>query len=152
MYNRGRHLYPKLKMDDIPKVIDSAVGGYVADSLIFKDFQEHKKYENQKDIPFFKKQTRTILGNNENLDPIRIINYIEHGGYAAAEKILTHLDPKYIIDEVLKSGIRGRGRSRISNRKKSGNSHPNLVRIKARNILSVMPMKAIPEPIWTGVY
>ncbi len=105
----GRHLYPKLKMDDIPMVIDSAVGGYVADSLIFRDSQEHKKYENQNNIPFFKKQTRTILGNNENLDPIRIINYIENNGYAAAEKVLTELEPGSIIDEVLKSGIRGRG-------------------------------------------
>ncbi len=105
----GRHLYPKLKMDDIPTVIDAAIGGYVADNLIYKDSREQKKYSNQNDIPFFKKQTRTILGNNENLDPIRIINYIEQDGYAAAEKVLSEHNPKSIIDEVLKSGIRGRG-------------------------------------------
>jgi len=105
----GRHLYPKLKMEDIPTVIDSAIGGYVADNLIYKDIQEQKKYGNQNDIPFFKKQTRTILGNNENLDPIRIINYIEQNGYAAAEKVLSELNPKSIINEVQKSGIRGRG-------------------------------------------
>ncbi len=105
----GRHLYPKLKMDDIPTVIDSAVGGYVADNLIYKDQREQKQYNNQNDIPFFKKQTRTILGNNEHLDPIRIMNYIEQDGYAASEKVLSELNPKSIIDEVLKSGIRGRG-------------------------------------------
>lgn len=105
----GRQLYPKLRMEDIPLVIDSAVNGYVAESLIYKDPRVNKRYHNQKDIPFFKKQTRTILGCNENLDPIRILNYIELDGYAAAEKVLSNPDSEWIIDEVQKSGIRGRG-------------------------------------------
>ena len=105
----GRHLYPRLKMDQIPKVIDSAVGGYVEESLVYRDPREQKIYKNQNDIPFFKKQTRTILGYNENLDPIRMHNYIEQGGYGAAQKVLANPDPTWIIDEVKKSGIRGRG-------------------------------------------
>ena len=105
----GSHLYPKLKMEDVPTVIDSAIGGYVAESKIYKDPRDKKKFDNQNDIPFFNKQTRTILGFNEHIDPIRIFNYIEQNGYAAANKVLTNLDPKWIIDEVKKSGIRGRG-------------------------------------------
>ncbi|UCD16721.1 MAG: FAD-dependent oxidoreductase [Candidatus Zixiibacteriota bacterium] len=105
----GRHLYPKLNMEDVPRVIDSAIGGYVDDGLIYKDSRDDKRYHNQNDIAFFKKQTRTILGNNENLDPIRILNYIEQDGYAAAEKVLSDPNPKWIIDEVIKSGLRGRG-------------------------------------------
>ena len=105
----GRQLYPKLKMDDVPKVIDAALGGYIDEELIYKDPRELKPYHNQNDIPFFKKQTRTILGNNEKLDPIRIMDYIEQGGYAALEKVLRKPDPEWIIKEVLESGIRGRG-------------------------------------------
>jgi NADH-quinone oxidoreductase subunit F len=105
----GKHLYPKLKMEDVPRVIDAAVGGFVDDSLIYRDPHEKKLYHNQDDIPFFKKQKRTILGNNQKLDPIRIINYIERDGYAATEKVLSDLDPEWIIKEVQKSGIRGRG-------------------------------------------
>ncbi|MFH2035030.1 MAG: FAD-dependent oxidoreductase [Candidatus Zixiibacteriota bacterium] len=103
------YLYPKLKMEDIATVIDVTISGYIADSLIYHDSLENKMYKNQKDIPFFKRQTRTILGYNENIDPIRIMNYIEQGGYSAVEKILTKPDPNWIINEVKKSGIRGRG-------------------------------------------
>ncbi|MFH1699690.1 MAG: NADH-ubiquinone oxidoreductase-F iron-sulfur binding region domain-containing protein [Candidatus Zixiibacteriota bacterium] len=105
----GSHLYPRLKMSDVPMVIDAAMGGYVAESLIYKDSKKKEIIKTQNDIPFFKKQTRTILGFNEHIDPIRIYNYIEQGGYAAAEKVLSNPDPQSIIDEVQKAGIRGRG-------------------------------------------
>jgi NADH-quinone oxidoreductase subunit F len=105
----GRHLYPKLKMEDVPRVIDAAVGGFVDESLIYRDSHDEKPYESQDEIPFFKKQERVILGSNQKLDPIRIINYIEKGGYSAIEKVLSQIDPEWIVDEVKKSGLRGRG-------------------------------------------
>jgi len=105
----GKHLYPKLKMDDVPRVIESALGGYVEDSLIYQEPAIQKKYYSQNDIPFFQKQTRTIMGANQKLDPIRTYNYIEQDGYAALEKVLMKLDSKWIIEEVKKSGLRGRG-------------------------------------------
>lgn len=105
----GRNLYPKLKMDDVPKVIEAALGGYIEEDLIYRDPRSEKKYVNQNDIPFFQKQTRTILGNNERLDPIRILDYIEQGGYSALEKVLCNLNPEWIVEEVIKSGLRGRG-------------------------------------------
>ena len=104
----GRNLYPLLKMEDVPRVIEAAVGGFVDEGLIYKDPRELKRYHNQNDIPFFKKQTRTILGYNERLDPIRIFGYIEQGGYAALEKVLLKQDPEWIIREVKDSGLRGR--------------------------------------------
>ncbi len=105
----GLNLYPKLKMGDIPRVIESAIKGVIDEELIYKEPGEQKSYHCQTDIQFFKKQTRTILGNNQKLDPIRIFNYIGEDGYAALVKVLTKNDPEWIIDEVKKSGIRGRG-------------------------------------------
>ncbi|MDD4051061.1 MAG: NAD(P)H-dependent oxidoreductase subunit E, partial [candidate division Zixibacteria bacterium] len=105
----GRHLYPKLRMEDVPKVIDAAYGGYVDEDLIYKDPRDRRMYHSQNDIPFFRKQTRTILGTNMRIDPIRIIGYVENGGYAALEKALLRKDPEWIVQEVLTSGIRGRG-------------------------------------------
>jgi NADH-quinone oxidoreductase subunit F len=105
----GRQLYPKLRMEDVPRVIEAAVGGYVVDELIYKDTREQRVYQCQNDIPFFKKQTRTILGNNQSIDPIRILNYIEQDGYAALEKVMSRPEPERIIKEVKDSGIRGRG-------------------------------------------
>ena len=105
----GRHLYPKLKMEDVPRVIEAALGGFIDEQLIYKDASARKICKSQNDIPFFQKQTRTILGNNEKLDPIRIFDYIEQGGYNALEKVLTKNDPEWIIKEVKDSGLRGRG-------------------------------------------
>jgi len=105
----GKHLYPRLEMKDIPSVIDAAVGGYVNENLIYREPRTLEKYACQNDIPFFKKQIRTILGHNEKLDPIRIFGYVEQGGYAAAEKVLADPNPDWIINEVKASGLRGRG-------------------------------------------
>jgi NADH-quinone oxidoreductase subunit F len=105
----GRQLYPKLKMDDVPRVIEAALGGYIEEELIYREPGETRRYHCQNDIPFFQKQTRTILGNNEKIDPIRIIDYIENGGYEALEKALRQNNPDWIISEVQKSGLRGRG-------------------------------------------
>ncbi len=105
----GRHLYPKLKMKDIPRVIESALNGHIDGELIYREPQDPKHYESQDDIPFFKGQTRTILGNNQKLDPIRILDYMEQDGYAALEKALLKSDPEWIVREVKTAGIRGRG-------------------------------------------
>ncbi|MCP4568811.1 MAG: FAD-dependent oxidoreductase [FCB group bacterium] len=105
----GHQLYPKLKMDDVSRVVDAALGGYVDEGLIYKDPRDKKAFHTQDEIPFFKKQTRTILGNNQKLDPIRIYGYIENGGYAALEKVFQKQDPEWIINEVKISGLRGRG-------------------------------------------
>jgi len=105
----GLQFYPKLKMKDVPQVIEAALGNYTVEKLIYKELDEQKCYECQKDIPFFKGQTRTLLGNNQKLDPIRILDYIEQGGYAALEKVLSNGDPEWIIREVQESGLRGRG-------------------------------------------
>jgi NADH-quinone oxidoreductase subunit F len=105
----GGHFYPKLKTKDVPRVVEAAVGGYVDEGLIYKDPSEQKAYPCQSDIPFFQKQIRTILGENQRLDPIRILSYVDQGGYSALEKVLSRPDPQWIIEEVKKSGLRGRG-------------------------------------------
>ena len=105
----GQHLYPKLRMEDVARVVDAALGGFVDDELIYRDPQDRRPCHDQKDIPFFRGQTRTLLGNNQKLDPIRIFDYIGRGGYAAIEKVLLNPNPEWIIGEIKASGLRGRG-------------------------------------------
>ncbi len=105
----SRNLYPKLQMDEVPRVIEAALNGFIDEGLIYRDPGSGKMYESQDDIPFFQKQKRLILGYNERLDPIRVLGYIEQDGYAALEKVLLKHDPEWIIGEVKESGIRGRG-------------------------------------------
>ncbi|MBU2652576.1 MAG: NADH-quinone oxidoreductase subunit F, partial [Bacteroidetes bacterium] len=103
------HFYPRLRREDVPKLIDAALGGYLDKDLAYRDAQTEKMYESADEIPFFKNQTRTIIGRNQTLDPIRILDYIANGGYRALGKVLAQNDPEWIIKEVQASGIRGRG-------------------------------------------
>ncbi|TKJ36938.1 hydrogenase [candidate division LCP-89 bacterium B3_LCP] len=105
----GHNLYPKLKMEDVPRVINAAIAGEVVEDLLYNEPGKNVHYDNQEDIPFFKKQTRTILGDNEKIDPIRIMDYLERNGYSALEKVLENPQPDWIIKEVQQSGLRGRG-------------------------------------------
>ncbi|HET7039455.1 MAG TPA: hypothetical protein VFH97_06180, partial [Gemmatimonadales bacterium] len=105
----GHQLYPKLRMEHVPRVIDAALNGTVDEELIYREPHETRPYHCQSDIPFFKGQTRTLLGTNQQLDPIRIENYLEQGGYAALEQVLRRNDPVAVIEEVKASGLRGRG-------------------------------------------
>ncbi|MFC1480757.1 NADH-ubiquinone oxidoreductase-F iron-sulfur binding region domain-containing protein [Candidatus Neomarinimicrobiota bacterium] len=105
----GNHLYPKVNMEDVPRIIDSALAGEIIDDLIYKEKHNHQHYTCLEDIPFFKKQTRTILGENQKIDPIRIMDYFERGGYAGFENVMSNPDPERIIQEITKSGLRGRG-------------------------------------------
>jgi NADH-quinone oxidoreductase subunit F len=101
--------YPKVQMDDVPKIIDALLTNTYAEDLLYRDPQTGKPYYNRSEIPFFKKQHRTLLSRNEAVDPIRIYNYIDVGGYRALEKVLGTMKAVDVVDEVKRSGIRGRG-------------------------------------------
>lgn len=105
----GKQLYPKVKMEDVPRIIKAALEGEVIEELLYRETQHHESHRCKDDIPFFKKQKRLILGWNEKVDPIRIFEYIKHGGYAALSKVLENGNPEWIIEEVKRSGLRGRG-------------------------------------------
>lgn len=61
------------------------------------------------DSPFFRRQVKIVLENSGNIDPERIEDYISVGGYRALLKVLTELMPIGVINEVTRSGLRGRG-------------------------------------------
>ncbi|MDX1779573.1 MAG: NADH-quinone oxidoreductase subunit F, partial [Thermodesulfobacteriota bacterium] len=62
-----------------------------------------------KDVPFFGKQVKRVLQGCGNVNPDKIEEYIAAGGYTALGKALSELDAKGVIDEVTRSGLRGRG-------------------------------------------
>jgi bidirectional [NiFe] hydrogenase diaphorase subunit len=61
------------------------------------------------DTPFFQRQLKIVLENCGKVDPERIEEYIAAGGYAAQIKALTAMSAQQAIDEVVRSGLRGRG-------------------------------------------
>ncbi len=68
-----------------------------------------ERYVLSLDLPFFKKQEKVVLQNAGHLDPEDITEYMAHGGYLALEKALKTMSPKEVVDEIKKSGLRGRG-------------------------------------------
>ena len=61
------------------------------------------------DIPFIAKQTGIVLKNCGKFDAESLNEYIASGGFQALEKAMFEMDPDLVIDQVDKSGIRGRG-------------------------------------------
>jgi NADH-quinone oxidoreductase subunit F len=101
--------YPKVTIKDVPAIIDSVMDGTVIEELLYADPVTGKRIRKQSDIPFFKEQKRAIIARNEGVDPIRINDYIQTGGYAALERVLEKADRKWVVDEIKASGLRGRG-------------------------------------------
>ena len=101
--------YPKLKMNDMIRIIESIGKGSLLPDLFYTDIATGRKFEKQTDIPFFKKQKRIIIARNEKVDPIRITDYIGNDGYSSLMKVLEKNDPTWIVEEVKTSGLRGRG-------------------------------------------
>ncbi|MEP0829396.1 MAG: FAD-dependent oxidoreductase [bacterium] len=105
----SRTLYPKVTENDMVRIIAAVAHGEVVQDLLTQDRFNGRRLEKMEELPFYRKQVRTILSRNEKIDPIRIYNYIECGGYAALAKVLQKGDPGWIIEEVKSSKIRGRG-------------------------------------------
>ncbi len=101
--------YPNLGVDEMARVVEAVSRGEVVEELLWLDPKTRRRIRKQEDIPFFARQTRTILSRNQKVDPIRIYTYIENGGYAALATVLRNGEPRRVIDEVKASGLRGRG-------------------------------------------
>ncbi len=106
----GDIFYQQVKTQDIPQILSETVAkGTVIDRLLHTDSVSGNKITHRDKIPFYRKQVRNILGNNTEIDPTKIEDYIAIGGYTALAKALLEMRPEQIIDEVKNSGLRGRG-------------------------------------------
>ncbi|HET6450648.1 MAG TPA: NADH-quinone oxidoreductase subunit NuoF [Spirochaetia bacterium] len=61
------------------------------------------------DYPYLAKQRRIVLANCGVIDPESIDEYVAHDGYKALRKVLNTMVPDQVVEEVKKSGLRGRG-------------------------------------------
>lgn len=101
-------LYIKVKKDDCQEIIEKTVlGGEPIERLCYK--MNGEIYKTQEEIPFYKKQTRTVLEHCGHIDATSIQEYIAIGGYKAFEKALFDMDGQEVVEEIQKSNLRGRG-------------------------------------------
>jgi NADH-quinone oxidoreductase subunit F len=102
--------YCHVSVADVPDIVKQhLIGGRPVERLFFNDPVTKTTIPLYKDIPFYKIQTRIVLRHCGKINPEKIEDYIAVGGYVSAKKALTTMTPDQIIDEVKKSGLRGRG-------------------------------------------
>ena len=98
------------------------------------------------DVPFFQRQKKIVLENSGVIDPERIEDYIAANGYTALIKALTEMTPREVIEQVTKSGLRGRGGAGYPTGLKW--STVSKSRRARRSMSSATPTKAIPARSW----
>lgn len=101
--------YSNVTPEDCEEIINThIIEGKTVDRLLCKDIDG--KYVNSLDeLTFYKKQNRIALKNCGVINPEEIDEYIAFDGYKALEKVLFEMTPDEVIEELKKSGLRGRG-------------------------------------------
>ena len=100
--------YVHVKPEDVKDIVNEhLIGGKEVERLLYDEIE--KNPDGTESIPFYKKQLRIVLRNCGVINPEDINEYIGMDGYLALEKALFEMQPKDIIDEIKKSGLRGRG-------------------------------------------
>ena len=106
----GDTYYPRLKLKDVKTVVEEHLtGGQVVEKLLYVDPATGERIACARDIPFYKAQHRIALRDVGVINPESLDEYLARGGYEAARKALATMKPEEIIEEILASGLRGRG-------------------------------------------
>lgn len=102
--------YLEVTPEDVPEIISqTVVGKKVIDRLIYTDPNTGAKAVHQFEIPFYKNQSRLLIGNNPKINPKSIEDYLAIGGYSALAKALFAMNPEQVLEEIKKANLRGRG-------------------------------------------
>jgi len=102
--------YKKLTPEDIPFLVEEHfLKGRPVQKFLYTAPSIKEKVPLMKDIPFFQHQVLRALRNRGLIDAENINEYIARDGYSALHKVLTSMKPEEVIEEVKRSGLRGRG-------------------------------------------
>ncbi|HEX2952462.1 MAG TPA: NADH-quinone oxidoreductase subunit NuoF [Bacillota bacterium] len=102
--------YQKVKPADVADIVsEHLLKGRPVERLLFHNAETAQKVTALNDIDFFNQQFRIALRNVGIINPDNIEEYIARDGYAALGKVLTEMTPEKVVDEIKRSGLRGRG-------------------------------------------
>lgn len=107
-----RVFYCQVKVEDVSEIVNEHIyKGRRVERLEMHDVDEatQEKVFNIDKIRFYAKQKRIALRNCGVINPEDINEYIARDGYMALGKALTEMTPAEVVDEIKKSGLRGRG-------------------------------------------
>ncbi|MHB9292876.1 putative NADP-reducing hydrogenase subunit HndC [Hollandina sp. SP2] len=104
--------YVEVKPEDAQEIIaEQVIKGHEVSRLLYKDpsGKEQVKGSAEASIGFYQKQFRVVLRNCGLINPEDIKEYLATDGYIGLERVLFELKPEAVIEELKKSGLRGRG-------------------------------------------
>ena len=103
-------MYVKVKLEDVEEIVDKTlIKGEYIDRLLYESPHDGSRIKEVEKIPFYEKQKRMMLELCGNIDVRDLDEYIAHDGYFMARKAVLDMTDKEICEEILKSGMRGRG-------------------------------------------
>lgn len=102
--------YVQVKPEDADEIVNEhIIKGRKVEHLLYKEPEKKTAVSDSKHMGFYKKQLRIALRNCGFIDPENIEESIGREGYTALAKCLTEMTPEEVIDEIKRSGLRGRG-------------------------------------------
>ena len=102
--------YTHVQPDDVAEIMEQhIVGGKPVERLLHAEKDIHGQLKSINDTDFYRSQRRVVLRNCGVIDPENIDEYLATDGYKAYEKAVTTMTQQQVIDEIKKSGLRGRG-------------------------------------------
>jgi len=102
--------YQQISPKDVPHIVQaSLIEGKPVEKILYKHPQTGKPVALEKDVPFYREQLKIVLRNCGQIDPTRVEDYIVRDGYLAIAKVLSSMSPEEVVEEVIRSGLRGRG-------------------------------------------
>src|SRR5574344_25002 len=111
-------LYHAVKVSDVDKIVEQdLINHKVVTELLYEDPNTHKKIEKQNDIAFYAKQKRIVLEASGLINPENLDEAFGNHSFEALKKVL-HMTQQQVIDEILASGLRGRGGAGVPTGKK----------------------------------
>jgi len=103
-------LYCCVKPEDVDEIVEKTlIGGETIDRLLYRLPSDGTAIAEEKHIPFYARQKRLLLELCGNIDASCIDEYIHHGGYFMARDAVLKMTDVEICDEMIASGLRGRG-------------------------------------------
>ena len=102
--------YTQVKPEDVEKIVNEhIIKGRKVTDLLYMDPENKEHVADSKHMGFYRKQLRIALRNCGFINPENIDECISRGGYEALGKVLSEMTPQQVVDEITKSGLRGRG-------------------------------------------
>ena len=131
--------YQHVKVADVEEIVlEHILKGRIVERLLNKEKDEDGAIKPFNETAFYKSQHRLVLRNCGVINPENIDEYLAYDGYLAYQKAVTEMTPQEVIDEIKKSGLRGRG----------GGGFPTGNKWRTRSTSYVTPTRVIRVRSW----